>query len=47
MITALAISGYSGTPLAAKLGPKDGIMVAAIDDVWSGLELVNRKERRA
>ena len=33
--------GYSGTPLAKKLGIKDGF-----DDNWSGLKLVIRRENR-
>ena len=49
--------GYSGTPLPQKLGIKEGSKVAlvdapkgnkvcAIDDTWSGLRLVIRKEHR-
>ncbi|QPC86050.1 hypothetical protein GA830_04325 [Mesorhizobium sp. NBSH29] len=56
-------SGYSGTPLPAKLGYGNGmavpfialpeamfgladVRVAAIDENWSGLEWVIRKDRR-
>ena len=34
------MAGYSQTPLAAKLG-------IAVDEVWSGLKLVIRKELRS
>ncbi len=61
------MAGYSGTPLAQKLGAKPGLVVvqlggpdgllpevvvvrrrlpAAVDEVWSGLKLVIRKELR-
>jgi len=39
------VAGYSGTPLAQKLGIKAG-HVCAVDEVWSGLKLVVRKELR-
>lgn len=45
--------GYSGIPLRKKLGIKEGqsvgfvdIKVCAVDEVWSCLELVVRKELR-
>ena len=40
------MSGYSGTPLAKKLGIKPDASVCAVDEVWSGLKLVVRKELR-
>jgi hypothetical protein len=41
-------AGYSGTPLARKLGIQAGsIKVCAVSDVWSGLKLVVRKELKA
>lgn len=48
------MAGYSGTPLAAKLGLKAGalplgyvdINVCAVSGIWSGLKLVVRKELR-
>lgn len=41
-------AGYSGTPLARKLGIQaGGIKVCAVSDVWSGLKLVVRKELKA
>jgi hypothetical protein len=48
-------SGYSGRPLAAKLGlvrevafPHGvvDVKVCAVDDIWSGLKLVIRKALR-
>ncbi len=42
-------TGYSGTPLPRKLGIKAGLVdnkVCAIDQVWSGLRLVIRRELR-
>jgi hypothetical protein len=45
------MSGYSGTPLAKKLGIAEGalvdIKVCAVDETWSGLKLVIRRTRRA
>ena len=48
--------GYSGTPLPAKLGLKDGMValkrdlidvkVAAANEIWSGLKLVIGQDRR-
>jgi hypothetical protein len=38
------MSGYSGTPLAKKLGIAE---VCAVDETWSGLKLVIRSTRRA
>ncbi|WIW54528.1 hypothetical protein LRP31_04600 [Mesorhizobium mediterraneum] len=49
---ALAVSGYSGTPLPAKLGLKDEMIaafiakVSAVNGIWSGLKLVIRKDLR-
>ena len=52
----MASAGYSDTPLARKLGLKDGmavlplgfvdVNVCAVSEVWSGLRLVVRKELR-
>jgi hypothetical protein len=48
-------AGYSGTPLAKKLGFKApvalpmgfvDVKVCAVSDVWSGLKLVIRKSER-
>ena len=39
------MAGYSGTPLAKKLGLVDN-KVCAIDDTWSGLRLVIRLKDR-
>lgn len=39
-----ASAGSPGQPLAAKPGLRD-VEVAAIGEIWSGLELVIRKER--
>jgi len=44
-VTAARPAGYSGTPLAKKLGFTD-VKVCAVDDVWSGLKLVVRRELR-
>ena len=44
-MTAARPAGYSGTPLAKKLGFVD-VNVCAVDDEWSGLKLVVRKELR-
>ena len=48
------MAGYSGTPLTTKLGIKEGYAnrlvdnkVCAIDETWSGLRLVIRREDRA
>jgi hypothetical protein len=51
------VAGYSGTPLAKKLGIRAGarLFVRAppgnyaqlVDDTWSGLKLVVRKAARA
>jgi hypothetical protein len=38
-------AGYSGTPLARKLGLVD-VNVCAVDEIWSGLKLVVRKALR-
>ena len=54
----MATAGYSGTPLPNKLGIRDGHVVAlvdapdhlrdiAVDDDWSGLKLMVRKELRS
>jgi hypothetical protein len=44
------VAGYSGTPLAKKLGVKEGHRVdnkvCAIDETWSGLRLVIRVKDR-
>ncbi|MET3579246.1 hypothetical protein ABID19_002271 [Mesorhizobium robiniae] len=45
---AFAVAGYSGTPLPAKLGPKDWmaafiVKVAADNGIRSGLKLVIRR----
>lgn len=44
------MAGYSGTPLPTKLGIRDGhrvaIQVCAIDETWSALRLVIRRELR-
>jgi hypothetical protein len=48
------MAGYSGTPLAKKLGIAENnrvftsvdIKVCAVDEVWSGLKLVLRKGNR-
>lgn len=40
------VAGYSGTPLARKLGIAGGRRVAAVDAAWSGLKLVVRKALR-
>jgi hypothetical protein len=45
-VKAQPTAGYSGTPLAKKLGIKPGMTVCAVDAVWSGLKLVIRKELR-
>ena len=59
----MTTAGYSGTPLAKKLGFKEGsrvriknapddylglvdVKVCAVDETWSGLKLVIRKELR-
>ena len=44
--------GYSSTPLAGKLGVKEGSCLAdnkvcAVTDIGSGLRFVGRKENRA
>lgn len=39
-------AGYSGMPLAGKLGITAGASVCAVDEVWSRLKLVVRKELR-
>ena len=47
-------AGYSGTPLSKKLGIREvalplgivDVKVCAVDEVWSGLKLVIRKENR-
>jgi hypothetical protein len=40
-------AGYSGTPLAKKLGIAAGARVVVLDDeTWSGLKLVVRKALR-
>ena len=49
-----AMADYSGTPRPRKLDVKAGhrvlldraVKVCAVDDVWSGLELVIRMENR-
>ena len=38
-------TGYSGRPLAKKPGIKEGTVVA-VDETWSGLRHVVRKELR-
>jgi len=38
-------AGYSGTPLAKKMGLVD-VKVCAVDEIWSGLKLVVRKAPR-
>jgi hypothetical protein len=43
----MATAGYSGTPLARKLGIAPGAAVSAIDETYSGLRFVKRKELRA
>jgi hypothetical protein len=46
----VATAGYSGAPLAKKLGFKPAhfvdIKVCAVDETWSGLKLMVRKELR-
>jgi hypothetical protein len=37
------VAAYSRTPLAKQLGFVD-VKLCAVDDVWSGLKLVVRKE---
>jgi hypothetical protein len=44
----MVMAGYSGASLPGKLGIQAGarIKVCAVDETWSGLKLVIRKENR-